>query len=98
MKKKRIESITLKDIGVFKDATIDFPAVPVTGKAEVHIFTGKNGSGKTTLLEALIVPFGGDTALLERKMNGEKAITGVFDNKKYRLSPFHYARKDEQPD
>lgn len=53
MNKKRIESILLKDIGVFKDVNIEFPTVPVEGKAEVHIFTGKNGSGKTTLLEGL---------------------------------------------
>ena len=57
MKPKRIESITLKDIGVFKDVTIEFPIVPVEGKAEVHIFTGMNGSGKTTLLEGLLSLF-----------------------------------------
>jgi len=52
----RIESLVLRDVGVFKDTRIDFmPSVRVgeSEKAEVHLFTGTNGCGKSTLLYAL---------------------------------------------
>jgi predicted ATPase len=52
----RLKSVALKEIGVFDDMRIDFPASPVTeprSKAEIHLFTGPNGCGKSTLLYAL---------------------------------------------
>ncbi|MEO3990991.1 AAA family ATPase [Pseudocitrobacter cyperus] len=53
----RIESVTLRDTGVFEHTHIEFPGKRRTGheakKAEIHIFTGPNGCGKSTMLYAL---------------------------------------------
>lgn len=53
----RIESITLRDIGVFEHTHFDFPRIASQSedakKAEIHIFTGPNGCGKSTMLYAL---------------------------------------------
>lgn len=57
----RIESITLRDIGVFENTCFDFPSIESLEaddkKAEIHIFTGPNGCGKSTLLYALAASF-----------------------------------------
>jgi AAA15 family ATPase/GTPase len=57
----RIESITLRDIGVFENTRFDFPSIETLEadekKAEIHIFTGPNGCGKSTLLYALAASF-----------------------------------------
>ena len=52
----RIESINIKNTGVFADETIEFPSCPPNG-AEIHIFTGPNGSGKSTILHSLAAGF-----------------------------------------
>lgn len=53
----RIESVTLRDTGVFEHTHIEFPEGSRSGheakKAEIHIFTGPNGCGKSTMLYAL---------------------------------------------
>ncbi|MBJ9256025.1 AAA family ATPase [Citrobacter amalonaticus] len=53
----RIESVTLKGIGVFEHTYIEFPPIKReerdVEKAEIHIFTGPNGCGKSTMLYAL---------------------------------------------
>jgi len=53
----RIESVTLRDIGVFEHTHFDFPQIVSEAedatKAEIHIFTGPNGCGKSTVLYAL---------------------------------------------
>lgn len=58
----RIESITLRDIGVFEHTHFDFPQIisetEDATKAEIHIFTGPNGCGKSTVLYALAGIFG----------------------------------------
>lgn len=49
----KVESITLKNIGQFKDLTI--PLAPLEeGKPKVTVFIGNNGSGKTTVLKSLV--------------------------------------------
>lgn len=57
----RLESITLKDVGVFENTRFDFPPIKSekadAEKAEIHIFTGPNGCGKSTLLYALAAVF-----------------------------------------
>jgi predicted ATP-binding protein involved in virulence len=55
----RIESLELKNIGVFDFEKIEFQANSKKNKdkAEIHIFTGPNGSGKTTILYALAAAF-----------------------------------------
>jgi energy-coupling factor transporter ATP-binding protein EcfA2 len=56
----RLESVTLKQVGVFEDIRIDFPPLPVEDrgvKAEIHLLTGPNGCGKSTLLYALAAIF-----------------------------------------
>ncbi|WP_318388820.1 AAA family ATPase [Enterobacter sp.] len=73
----RIESITLKDIGVFENTQFDFLQIASESedatKAEIHIFTGPNGCGKSTVLYALagiLNPvFGGD-ALVRKRYQG----------------------------
>jgi predicted ATP-binding protein involved in virulence len=52
----RIQSINIKNTGVFIDETIDFPCCRPEG-AEIHIFTGPNGSGKSTILHSLAAGF-----------------------------------------
>ncbi len=48
----KVESITLKNIGQFKDLTI--PLAPLEeGKPKVTVFIGNNGSGKTTVLKEI---------------------------------------------
>lgn len=46
----RLESITLRDVGVFENTHLDFPPIKSAEadaeKAEIHIFTGPNGCGK----------------------------------------------------
>ena len=57
----RLESITLRDVGVFEHTHFDFPQIKSeekdAEKAEIHIFTGPNGCGKSTLLYALAAVF-----------------------------------------
>jgi len=57
----RLESITLRDVGVFENTHFDFPPIKSAEadaeKAEIHIFTGPNGCGKSTLLYALAAVF-----------------------------------------
>lgn len=60
----RLESITLRDVGVFEHTHFDFPQIKSeekdAEKAEIHIFTGPNGCGKSTLLYALAAVFDSD--------------------------------------
>lgn len=74
----RIESVTLKDVGVFNKTHFDFPQIENENedakKAEIHIFTGPNGCGKSTLLYALAGilnpdPYKGD-ALVRKRYRG----------------------------
>ncbi|MBP2168946.1 putative ATPase [Erwinia toletana] len=54
----RLESITLKNIGVFAHTRFDFPAAESAHyHAEMYILTGPNGCGKSTLLQALAAIF-----------------------------------------
>ncbi|MCU5773875.1 AAA family ATPase [Erwiniaceae bacterium BAC15a-03b] len=54
----RLESIILKNIGVFAHTRFDFPAAEsVHQQAEIYILTGPNGCGKSTLLHALAAIF-----------------------------------------
>ncbi|MFS2221537.1 AAA family ATPase [Pantoea sp. B65] len=54
----RLESIILKNIGVFAHTRFDFPAAESARRhAEIHILTGPNGCGKSTLLHALATIF-----------------------------------------
>lgn len=51
--KMQVKSITLHNIGQFKELTI--PLTPLTDKApKVTVFIGNNGSGKTTILKSLV--------------------------------------------
>lgn len=76
----RIESITLRDIGVFENTRFDFPPIESIEaddkKAEIHIFTGPNGCGKSTLLYALagIFDIGSQYPLIRRRYRSEKSI------------------------
>lgn len=84
----RIESITLKDIGVFEHTRFDFPHIASetedAKKAEIHIFTGPNGCGKSTVLYALAGIFGyaqeNLTLLHNRFRSNQARIECIFDN------------------
>ena len=51
----KIEALTLKNIGVFDDLTLQFPSLHPKDKpgTDIYILTGPNGCGKTTVLLAL---------------------------------------------
>ncbi|ULJ68784.1 AAA family ATPase [Wielerella bovis] len=49
----KIQSMTLKNIGHFKDLTIPFAPLE-EGKPRVTVFIGNNGSGKTNILKSLV--------------------------------------------
>jgi predicted ATP-binding protein involved in virulence len=80
----RIESITLKDIGVFEHTHFDFPQITSPDKdaekAEVHIFTGPNGCGKSTVLYALAAIF--DAELMKKDLL-KKRITSASNRIEY---------------
>lgn len=78
---KRIESIQLKNIGVFKDQLIEFSTNSDPNKAEIHIFTGINGSGKTTVLEGLISIFSKNPkAILLKRGESENSFIEIKFN------------------
>jgi predicted ATP-binding protein involved in virulence len=55
----RLHSLTLQNVGVFKDAQIDFITEnDNTQKPPITIITGENGTGKTTVLDAIRLMFG----------------------------------------
>ncbi|VEA61090.1 hemin importer ATP-binding subunit [Serratia plymuthica] len=83
----RIESITLRDIGVFENTRFDFPPIESLEadekKAEIHIFTGPNGCGKSTLLYALagiFLPSSTKIAIAKRFRNTESKVTYTFNS------------------
>ncbi len=97
MEDLRIESLSLKNVGVFESLSLSFTKKPLRNKAEIHIFTGQNGTGKTTILEALSY-FDSiyNTSLPEEKKNGrlldilhqkmsklkkDESIVGIYFNK-----------------
>lgn len=73
----RIESVTLRDVGVFEHTHFDFPQIVSetedATKAEIHIFTGPNGCGKSTVLYALagiLNPSPEGEALVRKRYHG----------------------------
>ena len=83
-----LESVALKQIGVFDDARLDFPSIQTerkdAAKAEIHLFTGPNGCGKSTLLYALAEVFDkySTGSLIRRRFRGaESSVDFVFANK-----------------
>lgn len=56
-----LQSLTLRGVGPFANASIDFES-----PCGVTFFTGLNGSGKTTILDAIRFWFGGQYGLVER--------------------------------
>jgi predicted ATP-binding protein involved in virulence len=50
---RRIQSISIEEIGPFGSLKLDFPAEKKDDCAEIHILTGENGTGKTTILELM---------------------------------------------
>lgn len=88
MTEYRIESIALKNIGVFDDVKIDFPPIESAEadqkKAEIHLFTGANGCGKSTLLYALASIFksGVDELLCNRYTSEDSSVNYQMSYKK----------------
>lgn len=72
----RIESVRLRDVGPFKDSTVEFPEGTDADRADVHLLVGENGTGKTTLLRALGAAFDATQApdLLRRFGSAEGSV------------------------
>jgi ABC-type multidrug transport system ATPase subunit len=87
----RLESITLKDVGVFENTRFDFPPIKNekadAEKAEIHIFTGPNGCGKSTLLYAL-------AAVFDSKSGDAPLINSRFINDKNSQISFHFNNQE----
>ena len=64
----RIKRLSLKNIGPFKEATLDFPVQckKESGEIPVTIITGNNGAGKSIIIDAIRTALGGD--VLERNI------------------------------
>lgn len=64
----RIKRLSLKNIGPFKEATLDFPIQcnKESGEIPVTIITGNNGAGKSVIIDAIRAALGGVT--LERNI------------------------------
>jgi energy-coupling factor transporter ATP-binding protein EcfA2 len=54
-----IERLRLRDVGPFKDVTIELPKGTDPRLADVYLLTGPNGTGKSTILYALASIIGG---------------------------------------
>ncbi|WP_426766867.1 AAA family ATPase [Erwinia aphidicola] len=97
----RLESITLKDIGIFEHTHFDFPPIiseqKDAEKAEIHIFTGANGCGKSTILYALAAIFelAPDDALICKRFRSSHSVVAF---KFYDEAGYYTRRKnDEDP-
>lgn len=91
----RLESVTLKDIGVFEHTHVDFPptgnVAQDADKAEIHIFTGPNGCGKSTLLYALAGIFSliadDDAVVCRRFCSNRSAVEFTFGDESGKYGP-----------
>lgn len=74
----RLHSLTLQNVGVFKDAHIDFITEnDDTQKPPITIITGENGTGKTTVLDAIRLIFGTNYSNLGNNSNDyQKLVIG----------------------
>jgi predicted ATPase len=75
----QIDRIILRDVGPFKDVTIELPAGQDPQLADVYLLTGPNGSGKSTVLYALGALIAGGNGemgrgFLARRFRTEDAI------------------------
>lgn len=94
----RLESITLRDVGVFENTHFDFPPIKSAEadaeKAEIHIFTGPNGCGKSTLLYALAAVFDeamGDMSLINSRLaTKDNRIHYLFDHQNGSYSGYKF--------
>lgn len=69
-----IESLSLKNIGPFTEAELQFPTEKgADGHIPVTIITGENGSGKTIILDAIRVGFYGHYEFIERDIRNKNA-------------------------
>jgi energy-coupling factor transporter ATP-binding protein EcfA2 len=79
----QIDRIILRDVGPFKDVTIELPRGQDPQLADVYLLTGPNGSGKSTVLYALgaliasgVSELGQD--LLTRRFRNEDSLVGLI--------------------
>ncbi|MEM7118857.1 MAG: AAA family ATPase [Chloroflexota bacterium] len=63
----RVKSLSLKNIGPFIDADLEF-FTDADEKPPVVLITGENGTGKSIILDAIRGVFGGSYATLERSL------------------------------
>lgn len=78
----QIDRIILRDVGPFKDVTIELPRGKDPKLADVYLLTGPNGSGKSTVLYALgALIAGGEQelgqSLLARRFASPASLAGL---------------------
>lgn len=98
----RIDRIILRDVGPFKDVTIDLPRGRDPRLADVYLLTGPNGSGKSTVLYALgtLIATGlGDLGadLLARRFRSLDAVAGFQAGDIRRVAARSRAPKVQDP-
>jgi energy-coupling factor transporter ATP-binding protein EcfA2 len=71
----RLKRLTVKNVGVFDDASFEFPAGSDPTKADTYLFVGPNGSGKTTALLALAQFFTRDSVGLASRLRAEGRVS-----------------------
>src|SRR5262245_23048399 len=69
----RIDSISLHEVGPFKDVTINFPEGTDPDLADIYLLTGPNGCGKTTVLYAIAALIQNEAGLLRPRMWSESS-------------------------
>jgi predicted ATP-binding protein involved in virulence len=74
----RIDSISLHEVGPFKDVRIDLPEGTDPELADVYLLTGPNGCGKTTVLYAIAALVGNSPSLLWPRMWAESSRASIM--------------------
>lgn len=90
----QIDRIILRDVGPFKDVTIELPVGQDPQLADVYLLTGPNGSGKSTVLYALgtLIAGGNDQLgrdFLARRFRTEEAMAGFLAGDVRRVATRH---------
>ncbi len=73
----RIDSVSLHEVGPFKDVRIELPEGTNPDLGDVYLLTGPNGCGKTTVLYAIAALLQNDLDLLRPRMWNERSRASI---------------------